>query len=94
MSNLISKELLSKVLDENVLEFVERLHPNTIEVNVQRYSYRQWIEINIYELVHLKLKKFAKLNNIFKEIDWSDEPENIFKKAEELWERILNDKSN
>ena len=46
------------------------------------------LEINIYEFAYLNLKQWAKLKNVFDKIDWSEEPEQIFKKAEELRNEI------
>ena len=45
-------------------------------------------QINIYELVYLKLKQWSKLKNVFGKVDWSEEPEEILKKAEELRNQI------
>ena len=41
-------------------------------------------EVNIYELTHKNLKQWAKLKNVFDIIDWLEEPEQIFKKVEEI----------
>ena len=88
MKNLkISKELFKEVLGEEVIETGSFNYP-TLEINVQRYSYREWQRINIYEFAYLNLKQWAKLKNVFDKIDWSEEPEQIFKKAEELRNEI------
>jgi len=42
------------------------------------------IPINIYELTHKNLKEWSKTKNIFSMIDWSEEPNQIFKKVEDL----------
>ena len=44
--------------------------------------------INGYELANKNLKEWAKLKSVFDIIDWSEEPEQIFKKAEELRNEI------
>ena len=61
------------------------------KVSYWRY-YKEWDDgttmvscnVNIYELVYLKLKQWAKLKNFFDKIDWSEEPMEIIKKSEEL----------
>ena len=45
-------------------------------------------EVNIYEFAFKNLKQWAKLKNVFDKIDWSEEPEQIFKKAEKLKNEI------
>jgi hypothetical protein len=42
-------------------------------------------EINIYELIHMNLKQWAKLNNCFDIIDWSGEPDEIFTMANKIY---------
>ena len=44
--------------------------------------------VNIYEFAFKNLKQWAKLKNVFDKIDWSEEPEQIFKKAEKLKNEI------
>ena len=100
----ISKELLSEVLGLDVYEddkkFSELLNINSISDNVN-YNIRflkdienGWTEsignrwINTHELAHKNLKQWAKLKNVFDIIDWSEEPEQIFIKAEELRNEI------
>ena len=88
---MISKQLLSEVLDyridyfyicdNNIVYYTNHLigvDDNRIEENI----------INIYELAHKNLKEWAKLKSVFDIIDWSEEPEQIFKKAEELRNEI------
>ena len=61
------------------------------KVSYWRY-YKEWDDgttmvscsVNIYELAHKNLKQWAKLKNFFDKIDWSEEPEQIFKKVEEI----------
>ena len=88
---MISKELLSEVFNRKVRTF-------TIIDNIAYYQYRDIYyggisgiddeEVNIYELAHKNLKEWAKLKSVFDIIDWSEEPEQIFKKAEELRNEI------
>jgi hypothetical protein len=80
----ISKELLSEVLNLNIT-YIERCN-NSIIYKVSVYDREE--EVNIYEFVYLNLKQWAKLNNVFDKIDWSEEPEQIFKKAEEFRNEI------
>ena len=49
---------------------------------------QQHKRINIYEFSYKNLKEWAKLKSVFDIIDWSEEPEQIFKKAEELRNEI------
>lgn len=94
---LPSKELLSEVLDYQVNDYGFDAHDKNLMFLNQTY----WIDydgvkhrsgckkaINIYELAHLNLKQWAKLKNVFDMIDWSEEPEKIFAKAEELRNEI------
>ena len=83
---MISKELLSAVLG---------LHCGIKSIKNSEVIY--WFDcigeirehsINIYELAHKNLKEWAKLKSVFDIIDWSEEPEQIFKKAEELRNEI------
>lgn len=87
----INKELLSEVLGIRYIAMNPILEPmnkigylvygsqNTIQE--VRSNHKQ---INIYELVHKNLKQWSKLNNVFNNIDWTEEPEQILNKAEEL----------
>lgn len=80
----ISKELLSEVLGHNDI-CNERITHNKLlymckNDGMMDYEY----EYNIYELAHKNLKQWAKLKNVFNIIDWSEEPEQIFKKVEEI----------
>ena len=94
----ISKELLSEVLPdvniERLCEWyeVEDAILNTYydcgSYNKQGRPTGLGYSINIYELAHKNLKQWAKLKNVFDIIDWSEEPEQIFKKAEELRNEI------
>ena len=77
---MISKELLSEVLDVEVRVIAGVTSTNELKYNND--SIAQFI--NIYELAHKNLKQWAKLKNIFDKIEWSAEPEQIFNKAEEL----------
>ena len=80
----ISKELLSKVLGINITHASMCKGDNDlffVEEKGGRY-------INIYELIHKNLKEWAKLKSVFDIIDWSEEPEQIFKKAEDLRNEI------
>ena len=87
---MISKELLSEVLGVYVRDGWY------FDCEILIYTYDKILgldenyhaEINIYELVHKNLKEWAKLKNVFDIIDWSEEPEQIFKKAEELRNEI------
>lgn len=92
---MISKELLSEVLGIRYIAMNPMLEPmnkigylvygsqNTIQE--VRSNHKQ---INIYELVHKNLKQWSKLNNVFNNIDWTEEPEQILNKAEELRNEI------
>ena len=91
---MISKELLSEVLAEKVTDIVndkttpKNMFQYEIEKRMLDNSGIAYQEINIYELAHKNLKQWAKLKNTFDIIDWSEEPEQIFKKAEELRNEI------
>ena len=74
----ISKELLSEVLDYKIETICQDPQFESYVIVNREKTY------NIYELVHKKLKHWAKIKNIFDVIDWSEDIEQIFKKAEEL----------
>ena len=85
----ISKELIKNVLVEETEnlsdEFTFSIKDNYIlfaDEGVCQF------EVNIYEFVHLNLKQWARLKNVFSIIDWSGKPEEIFAKAEELRNEI------
>ena len=84
---MISKELLSEVLGLkiNLVEIDEAR--NKVFYYCNQFG-RMTGEISTFELAHKNLKQWAKINNVFNEIDWSEEPELIFKKAEELRNEI------
>ena len=85
MRNLeVSKELLSEVLNLNIT-YIEHFN-NSIVYKVSVYDREE--EVNIYEFVYMNLKQWAKLKNVFDKIDWSEETEQIFKRAEELRNEI------
>ena len=81
---MISKELLSEVLNLNIT-YIERYN-NSIIYKVSVYDREE--EVNIYEFVFKNLKQWAKLKNVFDIIDWSEEPEQIFKKVEKIRNEI------
>ena len=88
--SIISKELLSEVLGVYVkdgwyfdCELLIYTYDKILGLDENYHS-----QINIYELVHMNLKQWAKFKNVFGKIDWSEEPEQIFKKAEELRNEI------
>ena len=88
---MISKELLSEVLNQNVTSVYkqqEQYRYTTSNTNGAWVSGSDVTFPNIYELAHKNLKQWAKLKNVFDIIDWSEEPEQIFKKAEELRNEI------
>jgi len=64
--NIISTELLSEVLNEDVVRLGSFNNP-VLEVEFKRYSYKEWININIHELAD-KCKEWAFNNGV---IDWS-----------------------
>ena len=84
---LPSKELLSEVIGTKVEIGKTTQYSQTDYClwakDIDKCTYR-YGQINIYELAHMNLKQWAKLKNVFGKIDWSEEPEQIFKKAEEL----------
>lgn len=88
MQVLPSKELLSEVLDKGKGSITKiEYNPSKTIVEYEQLE-RYWNSINTYELAHKNLKQWAKLKNVFDIIDWSEEPEQIFKKAEELRNEI------
>ena len=88
MNDAISKELLREVLGYKV-EYVEECeHRDNIIGIWNNINSTPIKELNIYELAHKNLKQWAKLKNIFDIIDWSEEPEQIFKKVEKIRNEI------
>lgn len=94
MKFLPNKKFLDDVMDLYIFDvrikmkiglFEDEEETNYMLINSSNGIIHGEFEYNIYELVHSELKKWAKQNNFFNAIDWSEEPENIFKKAEELW---------
>lgn len=81
---MISKELLSEIMDDKVKSI--RIMNDTIFIYFENNNQEYFIDI--YELTHKNLKEWAKLKNVFGIIDWSEEPKQIFKKAEELKNEI------
>jgi len=63
---MISKELLSEVLEKSVVSYTE-ISKNMIRVYLHKENYFEqgYIDINIYELAH-KCKEWALLNNNIK----------------------------
>ena len=86
---IINKSLLCEVLgiDERLCR-IDKLVDNTLFFYTFHYVGEYQNYINIYELVHKNLKEWVKLKSVFDIIDWSEEPEQIFKKAEELRNEI------
>ena len=86
----VSKELLQCLNKHLTIDKVISNTKNRIDNNIY-WSIKE-LDIlqskNVYELVHLKLKEWTKLKNFFDKIDWSEEPEEILKKAEELRNQI------
>lgn len=82
---MISKELLQEVTDNREINIISRDN-NIISYSLYATLARgvREFEINIYELAHKNLKEWAKIKNVFDKINWSDEPDIIFKKAKEL----------
>jgi len=81
---MISKELIKEVMQEEP-DYIELIKGSKWENNIKQtilleYEEREPIEINIYELAHNHLKKWAKKNSIFDLINWSETPE----RADEL----------
>ena len=90
---MISKELLSEILKEYKFPFSYEYNTyNDYTKKIYFYVNSElkidFFSINIYELAHKNLKEWAKLKSVFDIIDWSEEPEQIFKKAEELRNEI------
>ena len=97
----ISKELLSEVINIKIediidlkmfgkdLKYYEKcLLKSCCDGRLSNHKDSICKSINIYELAHKNLKEWAKLKSVFDIIDWSEEPEQIFKKAEELRNEI------
>ena len=85
---MISKELLSEVLGSGEVDDLESFNLDSSGTCIMLH-YADLVDyINIHELAHKNLKQWAKLKNVFDIIDWSEEPEQIFKKAEELRNEI------
>jgi len=82
---LPSKELLIAIgLDVNI-------HTDLYydgNVLVIHNQYQEEINVNIYELMHMNLKEWAKINKVFDKIDWSVEPEDIILKANEIYDEL------
>jgi hypothetical protein len=53
---ILSKEILNEILSEDVVR-IESSNLPLIEILVQRWSYRERVTINIYELMHLAKEK-------------------------------------
>lgn len=93
MENLkISTELASAVLEKEVTK-CSLVSTARSSINITYFEDRDdfstvWKEWNIYQFAFKNLKQWAKLKNIFDKIDWSEEPEQIFKKAEKLKNEI------
>ena len=85
---MISKELLREVLAIVCINIREVYDNEIIYTSYELPRIQDWKSINIHELAHKNLKQWAKLKNVFDIIDWSEEPEQIFKKAEELRNEI------
>ena len=88
----VSKELLSEVLNLKVVShgLLNKLN-NSFDITympLEDDPYTRSMPINIYEFAFKNLKQWAKLKNVFDKIDWSEEPEQIFKKAEKLKNEI------
>ena len=81
--------------EDELVQHIMKIEIYGNRVSYWRY-YKEWDDgstmcrcsINIYELVYLKLKQWSKLKNVFGKVDWSEEPEEILKKAEELRNQI------
>ena len=93
---MISKELYEEVQKDyidfkNITQDEYIIIFNKEEETVEYVNKHTWYEadsISIYKLAHKNLKEWAKLKSVFDIIDWSEEPEQIFKKAEELRNEI------
>lgn len=92
MSDIISNELLSAVTGDTNINLIlyDKEYPSILEYTQYATVAKgaRSTEINIYELAHKNLKQWAKLKNIFDIIDWSEEPEQIFKKVEKIRNEI------
>jgi len=87
---MISTKLLSEVLETEVKGCVTAIKQinNSLNSTIKKgniaYFNNRWKYINIYELAHNHLKRWAKKKSIFDMIDWSGTPKQIFKRADEL----------
>ena len=77
----ISKELASEVMDIKYPFSDVQLNSNILSWCREDVYFEEKVKINIYEFAFKNLKQWAKLKNVFDKIDWSEEPEQIFKKA-------------
>ena len=88
----ISKELLSEVLKLEVVKhsLYNELHKsfNITYMQSEDSLKSSWMPINICEFAFKNLKQWAKLKNVFNIIDWSEEHEQIFKKAKKIRNEI------
>ena len=82
----ISKELIEEVMKDKGT--FETININKNELSTFGVLGHHIFSINIYEFAFKNLKQWAKLKNVFDKIDWSEEPEQIFKKAEKLKNEI------
>jgi len=87
---MISTKLLSEVLGTEVKCHVAAIMQINDDLNAViktigniAYFDTDWRYINIYEL-SCKCEEWAKKNSVFDMIDWSEAPEQIFKRADEL----------
>lgn len=85
----ISKELIKVVLEKETetlsKDFNFIINEDYIEFSDDG---EMQFEYCIYKFAFKNLKQWAKLKNVFDKIDWSEEPEQIFKKAEKLKNEI------
>jgi len=91
MENLISKELLSEVLEVNIKEIYKLGSNPNLDKNDLPYSIARCGDIeriNIFELVYMNLKEWANSNNVYDEIDWSSDVEAIIKECQSIYEKI------
>ena len=82
----ISKELIEEVMKDKGT--FETININKNELSTFGVLGHHIFSINIYEFTFMNLKQWAKLKNVFDKIDWSEETEQIFKRAEELRNEI------
>ncbi len=82
----VSKELIEEVMKDKGT--FETININKNELSTFGVLGHHIFSINIYEFAFKNLKQWAKLKNVFDKIDWSEEPEQIFKKAEKLKNEI------